>query len=132
MENIELCINFRIPVFNALDEKLVKNGDRVFKIQFLHSTKWNRFRVCVDGKISNQTVSFLEYNTSKKDRYLSAIQHVLYAETVLSQPKKFLSFNDLKVRYAKGVLKSIQINLLNTETEQKREILEKYNLVFII
>lgn len=125
-----MIVYFRIPVF---DNELVKIEDRIFKITFLAGNKWNLFRICVDGKLSNQTISVLSYDISKKEKYLLAIQYVLYTDKKLSEPKssKFLTIDKIKQIYSKGILKSIQKNLLETFTEQSRDILTKYNLVFI-
>lgn len=126
-------INFRIPVFEVNDDMLVKTEDRVFKITFLFGSTWKTFRICVDGILSNQEVSILSYNTSKKDKYLKAIQYVLFSEKQLDRPNpsKMLTISKLNAIYAKGILKSIKTNLLETHTEQSRDVLVQYQLVFI-
>lgn len=126
-------IDFRIPVFKVQGEQLIKVEDRIFEITFLFGQSWKNFRICVDGVLSNQVVSVLNYNGSKKKKYLSAIQYVLYSEKILDKPKtsKMLTLEKVKQVYAKGIAKSINVNLLETQTEQSRDVLQQYNLVFI-
>lgn len=131
--NFPMQVNFRIPEFQSTGASLVKVRDRVFIITFLPGSKWNMFRICVDGKLSNQSVNCLNFNTSKKDIYLKAIQYVHYSgkRTDTPRPSKLMTVEKAKQMYAKWVVKSMQANLLTVETEQSRDVLQYYNLVFI-
>lgn len=127
-------IDFRIPVFTkGEDDTLIKKYDRIFVITFLSDMSWKKLRVCVDGKLTNVTVPILQYNTSKKHQFLTAIQFSLNPDKRFDMPRPttFLTRNQMSQIFSKGIMKSIDKNILNVQTEQSRDVLDNYNLIFI-
>lgn len=126
-------IDFRIPVFKVVDGVLAKTTDRIFVINFLIGQSWKKLRICIDGKLTKETVNILDCHNSKKHKFLSAIQFILESDKPPECPRttRFLTDEKCKQIFATGIIKSIKSNILNTETEQSRDILQTYNLIFI-
>lgn len=130
----EMKIDFRIPVFEVQNNSLVKTHDKIYVINFLPGSSYNRVRLVVDGKIAmTKELNVLDYNKSKKDLILAAIQYVSETDKPLNypNPRKFLTIEKCKQMFAKIIVNAFQKNVLNIQTEQHRDVLEKYNLIFI-
>lgn len=126
-------INFRIPVFYNSNGELKKKEDKTYVIQFLPGQTIKKFRICVDGKLTSKVINAFESVKSKKPIFLSAIQEVCDPSRRFDcpSPKKFLTLDKMRRMYAKNIVNAFQRNVLSCETEQHRDNLEMYNLIFI-
>jgi hypothetical protein len=123
-------IDFRIPVFESTNNGLNKIGDTIFQLRFIQGKTYKTFRICVDGKLTPVEVNCFNYE-SKKSKFLEAINIAVNTQN-LDSPKKFLTEQKLKDIFSKKVANAFLSNILNScETVQKRDELEKYNLIII-
>lgn len=123
-------IQFRIPVWDSMGLKI---SDRIFLIQFLASNHIKKFRICVNGRLTSKHINAFETMKSKKPIFLDAIREYIESGDRMDAPKKFLTEHRMGTLYSKHVIAMFKKNILEScETEQRRDNLEPYNLIFTI
>jgi len=136
MENIkDMQINFRIPVFMRENNILVKSHDRVFNINFIPGSSAKKFRIVINGKLTNSVINAFDTERSKKPKFLEAIQEYIEANIEkMSTPneRKYLTEQKMRQLYANIIVNAFKHNVLACETEQNRDVLSQYNLIFTI
>lgn len=122
---------FRVAKYNKEGENFIINGYDEYTVTFLKGLKTHQFRVCINGRITTQTINIISFKTGYRDKILSAIGEYVNAVYNESEPlvKKKITLAYIGGLYSKTVVNNIKYYLLNIGKCDSRDELTKYGLI---